>query len=47
MLRLVYVEHTLSGTRTLLRGWRESRRLLRQPWEPMSTAELDEPQSAS
>jgi hypothetical protein len=47
MLRLVYVEHSLHGTRALLRGWRESRRLLRQPWQPIGTSELDAPRSAS
>jgi rhamnopyranosyl-N-acetylglucosaminyl-diphospho-decaprenol beta-1,3/1,4-galactofuranosyltransferase len=46
MLRLVYVEHSLHGTRALLRGWRESRRLLRQPWQPIGTSALDAPRSA-
>ena len=41
LLRLVYVQHTLKGAGSLVRGWRESRRLLRQPWEPISTSELD------
>ena len=33
-VRLVYVEHTLSGTGTLIRGWREARRIARAPWKP-------------
>jgi len=32
---LVYVEHTVKGTGTLLRGWREARRIARQPWAPV------------
>ncbi len=34
-VRLVYVEHTVKGTGTLLRGWREARRIARQPWAPV------------
>ena len=34
-VRLVYVEHTLKGTGTLLRGWREARRIARRPWQPV------------
>lgn len=33
-VRLVYVEHTVSGTGTLIRGWREARRIARAPWSP-------------
>jgi rhamnopyranosyl-N-acetylglucosaminyl-diphospho-decaprenol beta-1,3/1,4-galactofuranosyltransferase len=47
LLRLVYVQHTLKGAGTLVRGWRESRRLLRQSWEPISTSELDAPHPAA
>lgn len=39
-VRLVYVEHTVKGTGTLLRGWRESRRLARAPWRPVDRAPL-------
>jgi rhamnopyranosyl-N-acetylglucosaminyl-diphospho-decaprenol beta-1,3/1,4-galactofuranosyltransferase len=39
-LRLVYVEHTVRGTGQLVRGWRESRRILRGKWEPVGTATL-------
>jgi GT2 family glycosyltransferase len=36
LLRLVSVEHTLSGTGSLLRGWREGRRINRDPsWQPV------------
>ncbi len=36
LLRLVAVEHTLSGTGALLRGWRESRQISRDSsWQPM------------
>jgi rhamnopyranosyl-N-acetylglucosaminyl-diphospho-decaprenol beta-1,3/1,4-galactofuranosyltransferase len=41
ILRLVYVEHTLKGTRALLRGWREARRIAGGPWQPVGTAVLD------
>jgi rhamnopyranosyl-N-acetylglucosaminyl-diphospho-decaprenol beta-1,3/1,4-galactofuranosyltransferase len=34
-LRLVYVEHTVKGTGTLVRGWREARRIARAPWRPV------------
>ena len=33
-VRLAYVEHTLRGTGSLLRGWREARRIARAPWQP-------------
>jgi rhamnopyranosyl-N-acetylglucosaminyl-diphospho-decaprenol beta-1,3/1,4-galactofuranosyltransferase len=39
-LRLVYVEHTVRGTGQLVRGWRESRRILRGRWEPVGTTAL-------
>lgn len=36
MLRLIAVEHTLAGFGSLWTGWRESRRVLRDPdWAPM------------
>jgi hypothetical protein len=37
-VRLVYVEHTVKGTGTLVRGWREARRLARAPWRPVDWA---------
>lgn len=43
VLRLVYVQHTLRGVEHLLRGWRASRRILAEPWEPVSLDELHEP----
>ena len=46
LLRLVYVERTLRGTGALLRGWREARALMRRPWQPMGTEELDAPAPA-
>lgn len=39
-LRLVYVEHTVSGTATLVRGWRDSRRIARRPWSKVDAASL-------
>lgn len=45
LLRLVYVEHTLRGTGALLRGWRAARALMRQPWEPVGTAVLEQPRT--
>jgi glycosyltransferase involved in cell wall biosynthesis len=33
-VRLVYVEHTLSGTSTLIRGWRDARKIAKEPWQP-------------
>lgn len=39
-LRLVYVEHTVRGTGALLRGWRESRRILTGEWEPFGARAL-------
>ena len=41
-LRLVYVEHSVRGTGELVRGWRESRRILRDRWEPVGTAVLQD-----
>jgi glycosyltransferase involved in cell wall biosynthesis len=42
-LRLVAVEHTVQGTGTLLRGWRDARRIAREPWQPVGPAALSEP----
>ena len=41
LVRLVYVERTLKGTRALLRGYLAARKLMAQPWEPVGTAVLD------
>jgi rhamnopyranosyl-N-acetylglucosaminyl-diphospho-decaprenol beta-1,3/1,4-galactofuranosyltransferase len=46
-LRLVYVEHSVHGTGALLRGWRESRRILRGRWEPVGTAALHDSTQAT
>lgn len=46
LLRLVYVQRTLKGASALVRGWRESRRLVREPWEPMSVRDLEMPTAA-
>lgn len=44
IVRLVYVQHTVRGFGDLLRGWLAARRILRQPWQPVGTAGLGEPQ---
>ena len=45
LVRLVYVERTVAGTGALLRGWRAARVLMRAPWQPVGTAELEIPGS--
>ena len=47
LLRLVYVERTVKGAGTLLRGWRQSRVIRRRSWEPVGTAMLDGSRPAS
>lgn len=45
LVRLLYVERTLAGTRALLRGWYAARGLMRRPWEPVGTAALEAPRT--
>ncbi len=44
-VRLIAVEHSLTGTGALLRGWRESRALMSAAWEPTGTGALEAPRA--
>ena len=43
VVRLVYVQHTLRGFGDLVRGWSAARKIMREPWQPVGTADLTAP----
>ncbi len=46
-LRLIAVEHTVSGTGALLRGWQAAHAISRSPWEPVAMTALSDARSSA